>query len=80
MHLHGHVNRHANIEACFSPCGRFIASGSEDNRGYVYDIRTGLVLYKIGLNHGNVVTSVSYNPSKAELVTGCYDGKLRVFK
>lgn len=79
MHLQGHVNRYVNIETCISPCGTYIASGSEDNHAYVYDIRMGLISYKTKGNHGDCVTSVAFNPIKPELITGCSDGKLRAF-
>ncbi|KAI9347187.1 hypothetical protein DFJ73DRAFT_937839 [Zopfochytrium polystomum] len=39
LHLLGHVNRHARIHSALSPCGRYVAAGSEDRCVYVYDVR-----------------------------------------
>ena len=43
---------------CFS-AHRYLASGSEDQAAFVYDIRQGSVLSKLG-RHGSVVTDVSW--------------------
>eukprot|EP00043_Microstomoeca_roanoka_P004647 m.51019 g.51019 ORF g.51019 m.51019 type:complete len:142 (-) comp12589_c0_seq1:286-711(-) len=62
----------------FSPCGRYVACGSEDKSAYIYDVRQGLFLHKLG-PHLDVVTDVAYHPSKAIMYTSSMDGKLRVF-
>jgi WD40 repeat protein len=36
-----HVNRREKVGVAFSPCVRFLAVGSEDGVGYVYDLRNG---------------------------------------
>jgi WD40 repeat protein len=38
----GHANkRDTHVHAAFSPCMRYLASGSEDPRAALYDLRTG---------------------------------------
>ncbi|XP_048126492.1 WD repeat-containing protein 27 isoform X2 [Alosa alosa] len=75
----GHVNRCHQCTAAFSPCGRFIATGSEDNCAYVYDIRSSSYLYKLQ-RHTDTVLNVSFNPATPELLTGTLDGKLGLFR
>ncbi|XP_023117577.2 WD repeat-containing protein 27 isoform X3 [Amphiprion ocellaris] len=74
-----HVNRCHPCSSAFSPCGRFIASGSEDNCAYVYDIRSSTYLHKLP-KHSDTVLSVAFHPAKPELLTGTLDGKLRLFQ
>uniref|UniRef100_A0A3B3B4N7 Uncharacterized protein n=1 Tax=Oryzias melastigma TaxID=30732 RepID=A0A3B3B4N7_ORYME len=52
---------------CFSaisPCGRFIATGSEDKCAYIYDIRSSIHLHKLQ-RHSDTVFSVAFNPLKS---------------
>uniref|UniRef100_A0A8C7Y5U9 WD repeat-containing protein 27 n=1 Tax=Oryzias sinensis TaxID=183150 RepID=A0A8C7Y5U9_9TELE len=74
-----HVIRCHPCFSSISPCGRFIATGSEDNCAYIYDIRSSLHLHKLH-RHTDTVLSVSFNPAKPELLTGTLDGKLRLFQ
>ncbi|XP_016524039.1 WD repeat-containing protein 27 [Poecilia formosa] len=74
-----HVNLSHACSSAFSPCGRFIASGSEDKCAYVYDIRASTYLHKLQ-RHSDTVLSVAFNPAKPELLTGTLDGKLRLFQ
>ncbi|XP_061602047.1 WD repeat-containing protein 27 [Cololabis saira] len=74
-----HVNRCHPCSSVFSPCGRFIASGSEDKCAYVYDIRSSSYLHKLQ-RHSDTVISVAFNPATPELLTGTLDGKLRLFE
>ncbi|KAJ4949011.1 hypothetical protein JOQ06_020531 [Pogonophryne albipinna] len=57
-----HLNRCHPCSAAISPCGRFIASGSEDNCAYVYDIRSSSYLHKLQ-KHSDTVLSVAFNPA-----------------
>lgn len=79
MHLHGHTNRQVLLNTCISPCGDYLAVGSEDQHCYVYDLRMKLVAYKTGGNHGDAVTAVGFSPVASGLVTGCADGQVRLF-
>ncbi|KAM3863052.1 WD repeat-containing protein 27 [Diretmus argenteus] len=74
-----HLNRCHPCTSAISPCGRFIASGSEDNCAYVYDIRSSSYLHKLQ-KHSDTVLSVTFNPATPELLTGTLDGKLRLFQ
>ncbi|XP_054456736.1 WD repeat-containing protein 27 [Anoplopoma fimbria] len=74
-----HLNRCHPCSSAISPCGRFIASGSEDNCAYVYDIRSSSYLHKLQ-KHSDTVLSVTFNPATPELLTGTLDGKLRLFQ
>ena len=79
MHLQGHVNRHANITSAISPCGMYLATGSEDHHCYIYDLRVGLA-QKTQKNHGDVVMAVDFNPLSPEILTGTGDGRIHLFK
>ncbi|KAM9727127.1 WD repeat-containing protein 27 isoform 1-T1 [Menidia menidia] len=74
-----HLNRCHSCSSVISPCGRFIASGSEDKCAYVYDIRCSSYLHKLQ-RQTDTVLSVAFNPSTPELLTGTLDGKLSLFQ
>ncbi len=74
----GHVNRSAPVRASFSPCGRFLATGSEDNRAYIFDIRSGQILDKLA-GATDVVCDVAFNPLHPQIVTAGYDGRIRFY-
>ncbi|KAG7230144.1 hypothetical protein INR49_009864, partial [Caranx melampygus] len=74
-----HLNRCHPCSSAISPCGQFIASGSEDNCAYVYDVRSSSYLHKLQ-KQSDTVLSVAFNPAKPELLTGTLDGKLRLFQ
>jgi len=74
----GHQNRIHNIGCAFSPCMRYIATGSEDRHGYIYEMRTGTYVKKLAL-HGEVVSDVDFHPTSPYMVTSCFDGKIRFF-
>uniref|UniRef100_A0A667ZLP8 Uncharacterized protein n=1 Tax=Myripristis murdjan TaxID=586833 RepID=A0A667ZLP8_9TELE len=61
-----HLNRCHPCSSAISPCGRFIASGSEDNCAYVYDIRSSSYLHKLQ-KHSDTVLSVTFNPATPEV-------------
>ena len=74
-----HVNRRdTSIKASFSPCMRYIASGSEDRAGILYDIRRGTAISKLQC-HTDVVSCVSWNPLFPQLATASYDGHIHFF-
>uniref|UniRef100_A0A8C1ZEA0 WD repeat-containing protein 27 n=1 Tax=Cyprinus carpio TaxID=7962 RepID=A0A8C1ZEA0_CYPCA len=73
-----HVNRYHHCTAVFSPCGRFIATGSEDHTAYIYDTRSSNFLHKLP-RHSETVLNVAFNPANPELLTGTLDGKLALF-
>uniref|UniRef100_A0A3B5BLR3 Uncharacterized protein n=1 Tax=Stegastes partitus TaxID=144197 RepID=A0A3B5BLR3_9TELE len=61
-----HLNRCHPCSLAISPCGRFIASGSEDNCAYIYDIRSSTYLHKLQ-KHSDTVLSVAFHPAKPEV-------------
>ena len=75
----GHLNRSHPVGLAFSPCARYIGTGSEDRHAYLYDVRMGTYSHKIG-GHTDVVTDISFHPFRAELMTACQDGKLRIHR
>jgi WD40 repeat protein len=76
--LSAHVNRCHSVQARFSPCSRYIATGSEDKAAYVYDLRSLSPLHKLS-GHSDTVTSLSFHPLKPMLATGTLDGKVTFF-
>ncbi|KAA0718154.1 WD repeat-containing protein 27 [Triplophysa tibetana] len=63
-----HVNRCHQCSATFSPCGRFIATGSEDHSAYIYDTRSSGFLHKLQ-RHSDTVLNVLFNPANPEVRT-----------
>ncbi|KAG9344463.1 hypothetical protein JZ751_011133, partial [Albula glossodonta] len=61
----GHINRCHPCSAVFSPCGRYIATASEDNCAFIYDVRSSTYLHKLQ-RHSDTVLTVAFNPSKPE--------------
>ncbi|KAJ0396930.1 hypothetical protein ATCC90586_003252 [Pythium insidiosum] len=78
MRFGEHVNRVHQLGVAFSPCMRFVATGSEDRQTYVYDVRTGRCLTRLQ-GHTDVVTSVAFNPLHPQLATASYDGTVRFY-
>ncbi|XP_064014529.1 WD repeat-containing protein 27 [Pogoniulus pusillus] len=74
----GHSNRCYPCGIAVSPCGRFIASGSDDKHAYIYEMRSSTFLHKLG-GHRDSVINVTFNPSSPQLTTATLDGKLRLF-
>lgn len=74
-----HRDRATPVGLDFSPCGRYVATGSEDRHAYVYDVRTGTSVSKLS-GHTDVVTDVSFRPQRPGLITSCVDGKIRAFE
>ncbi|XP_078497517.1 WD repeat-containing protein 27 [Lissotriton helveticus] len=75
----GHLNRCHPCGIAVSPCGRFIASGSEDRCAYIYDIQSNMFSSKLS-GHTESVINVAFSPSSPELTTATLDGKLKLFK
>ena len=84
-----HSNRRERIGLAFSPCMRYLATGSEDRIAYIYDLRNdgpvhttlqsdGDAGWEQGAAprtrrlHGDVVSSVAFDPLRPRLATaGC---------
>ncbi|XP_019383076.1 PREDICTED: WD repeat-containing protein 27 isoform X2 [Gavialis gangeticus] len=74
----GHINRCHPCGIAVSPCGRFIASGSEDKCAYVYEMHSSTFSHKL-TGHTESVINVAFNPASAQLTTATLDGKLQLF-
>ncbi|XP_041373543.1 WD repeat-containing protein 27-like [Gigantopelta aegis] len=73
--LEGHVNKAHNCGLEISPCGTYLASGSEDKCVYVFDLRKGTYCEKLR-GHTNVVSDVAFHPAYPCLMTGSLGGTL----
>ncbi|KAL8015290.1 putative quinoprotein amine dehydrogenase, beta chain [Plasmopara halstedii] len=73
-----HKNRVHTLGVNFSPCMRYVATGSEDQAAYIYDIRTGRQLVRL-TGHTDVVTSVAFSPLYPQLATASCDGTIRFY-
>ncbi|XP_068864484.1 WD repeat-containing protein 27 [Aphelocoma coerulescens] len=61
----GHSSRCYPCGIAVSPCGRFIASGSDDKYAYIYEMRSSTFLHKLG-RHTESVINVSFSPSSPQ--------------
>ena len=75
-----HINRREKIQCSFSPCMRYLATGSEDRTVRIIDIQSGgKQISKLSGYHRDVVSSVDYHPIYPQLISGSYDGTIRCF-
>ncbi|KAM6126860.1 LOW QUALITY PROTEIN: WD repeat-containing protein 27 [Pterocles gutturalis] len=74
----GHSSRCYPCGIAVSPCGRFIASGSDDKYAYIYEMRSSTFSHKLG-GHTESGINVTFSPSSPGLTTATLDGKLRLF-
>ncbi|XP_064365369.1 WD repeat-containing protein 27 isoform X1 [Dromaius novaehollandiae] len=74
----GHISRCRPCGIAVSPCGRFIASGSDDKSAYIYEMCSSTFAYKLG-GHTESVINVTFSPSSPQLTTATLDGKLQLF-
>jgi WD40 repeat protein len=73
-----HVNKRENVKHAFSPCLRYLATGSEDKTARIFDLRKNTELCKLS-GHKDVVSGVSFNPLFSQLATCSYDGTVKFF-
>jgi len=74
--LRGHED--SVLSVAFSPDGRRIVTGSEDNTAKVWDAETGRELLTLK-GHADVVFSVAFSPDGRRIVTGSYDKTAKVW-
>ncbi|XP_041107264.1 WD repeat-containing protein 27 [Polyodon spathula] len=77
----GHLNRCHPCGIAITPCGQFIATGSENKclRIWLSYIRSSSFIHKLS-RHTDTVINVAFNPLSPKLVTATLDGKLQLFK
>lgn len=73
-----HLNRREPVGLAFSPCMRYLATGSEDKHTYLYDLRTSTQATR-HRGHADVVSCVEFNPLYPQFISGSYDGALRFY-
>ncbi|KAJ3194970.1 WD repeat-containing protein 27 [Irineochytrium annulatum] len=76
----GHINRYAQIGCSLSPCGRYVATGSENKQVYLFDTRKPNVPMKIAVGSADVVNWVDFHPRKPLIAAACQDGKMKVVR
>ncbi|KAH8591927.1 WD40-repeat-containing domain protein [Bisporella sp. PMI_857] len=62
----------------FSPNGKQIVSGSDDETVRLWDVVTGTALQMLK-GHEDVVTSVTFSPDSKQIVSGSYDQTVRLW-
>eukprot|EP00967_Tisochrysis_lutea_P052778 scaffold65440_cov30-Tisochrysis_lutea.AAC.1 len=73
-----HTNRVHPLQPALSPCLRYVACGSEDRQGYLYDVGTARLLERVS-GHSDAVTAVAFNPFYPQLATTGLDGTARFY-
>uniref|UniRef100_A0A663E7M9 WD repeat domain 27 n=1 Tax=Aquila chrysaetos chrysaetos TaxID=223781 RepID=A0A663E7M9_AQUCH len=70
----GHSSRSYPCGISVSPCGRFIATGSDDKCAYIYEMRSSTFSHKLG-GHTESVINVAFSPSTPQ-VSHCFFSSL----
>ena len=61
------------------PTQPIVASGGEDDLGYIWDVRSGEILQTL-TGHSDSVTSIAFSGDGELVATGGMDGKVRIWK
>ncbi|KAG0262217.1 hypothetical protein BGZ95_004063 [Linnemannia exigua] len=72
------IGQRQGRSVAYSPCGKWIATGSREKKICVWDINSGVldrVLY--GVTEG--IPSLQYSPDGQELISVSYDGVIRIW-
>ncbi|GIX66780.1 WD repeat-containing protein 27 [Caerostris darwini] len=62
----------------FSPCGKYIATGSEHKSIFIYDLRRLSYQYKLSDSKVDIFTSVAFSP-KSQLVASSLNGLIYLY-
>jgi WD40 repeat protein len=79
QHFNKHINRIHAIGCCFSPCMRYIATGSEDKSALIYDLRMGgSLLQRIRVlgAQADVISDVAFHPSNGSIFLSSFNGSV----
>mgnify|MGYP003732484287 FL=1 len=76
-----HACRRDPTTIAFSPCMRYLATGSEDKAAYVYDVRRAGAEDAVWKCRGarETVACVAFSPLHPQLATAGFDGCLRFY-
>ncbi|WP_293067084.1 MULTISPECIES: caspase family protein [unclassified Moorena] len=74
--LQGHTSFVTDI--AFSPDGKKILSGSDDNTVRLWDTETGQLLYKLE-GHTSFVTAIAFSSDGKKILSGSFDNTLRLW-
>uniref|UniRef100_UPI00398EF949 WD repeat-containing protein 27 isoform X2 n=1 Tax=Pristiophorus japonicus TaxID=55135 RepID=UPI00398EF949 len=74
----GHQNRCQPCGIALSPCGRFLATGSEDKCAYLFELGSSNFIHKLS-GHTETVINLAFSSSAPKLTTATLDGKLQLF-
>jgi WD40 repeat protein len=71
----GHTHRVQSV--VFSPNGRLLVSGADDDMIQVWNVKTGEVAFSILGGHTDYVNSVAFSPNGKWIVSGSRDNAIR---
>jgi WD40 repeat protein len=74
--LSGHSDRVSDV--AWSPDGKRLATGSEDNTAKVWDTETGKEVLTLS-GHSSYVLSVAWSPDGKRLATGSGDSTVQIY-
>ncbi|XP_031474251.1 uncharacterized protein LOC116246487 [Nymphaea colorata] len=75
----GHTCKSYKLDCCLTNTDAHVAGGSEDGKVFLWDLVEASVVSSFRA-HASVVTSVSYHPKDACMITSSIDGTVRVWK
>ncbi|KAH6886722.1 WD40-repeat-containing domain protein [Coprinopsis sp. MPI-PUGE-AT-0042] len=73
------VNHAANC-VVFSPDGRFLAAGSNDDSIYVWDVATRNLVYKLKDAHRGSISTLAISPDGRHLASASVDRRIKIWK
>lgn len=69
-----------NLCVTIHPQGNLVATGSDDQYARIYRINPNFTItFIISINHRSGVRCVQFDPFNWTLITGCYDGNVRIW-
>ena len=64
----------ANLEACWTPDGRYVLSGGADSRVHVWNVRNGCKVTTWQARHAGIPSSVRWAPGMMMAASACTEG------